>query len=251
MRYSSAWRTARKVMTGALNASAVERLVPLQEAESAQTMKELCETPELFDQHVRRYATSVILASVFGKRGLSWDDPDVSRIYGVQDAFTEVIEPGNIPPVDEIPALNWLPAFIATWKTRAAKARKGQYDLYTELLTATKRRMEKGVLANCFMTQILSKSEREKHQLNEDRLAYVGGNLLEAGSDTTSSIILGFILLMLKYPKVYKKAQQEVDAVCGGGQSPTLQDAARLPYMKACINEVCHIPGSVSPLQAC
>lgn len=110
MRYGATWRAVRKVFMSALNVNAVDSLHPLQEAEATQTMKDLCETPQLFDEHVRRYATSVILASVFGKRGLSWDDPDVNRIYHVQDRFTEIIEPGNIPPVDFIPAINWLRA---------------------------------------------------------------------------------------------------------------------------------------------
>ena len=60
----------------------------------------------------------------------------------------------------------------------------------------------------------------------------------EAGSDTTASTILSFILALLKYPGILKKAQQEVDAVCGDDRSPIPEDATRLPYLSACVSEV-------------
>ena len=116
--------------------------------------------------------------------------------------------------------------------------RQGQYDLYVGLFESTKKRLAQGSTVNCFMDRLLSKEEMAKHQLNNDRLAYVGGIMMEAGSDTTSSILLGFILTMTKYPDILRKAQKEVDGVCGGDRSPVLEDSERLPYMKACINEV-------------
>ena len=61
---------------------------------------------------------------------------------------------------------------------------------------------------------------------------------MEAGSDTTSSTLLTFILAMTNYPHVLKKAQEELDTVCGTNRSPTTEDFGHLPYMTACISEV-------------
>ena len=61
---------------------------------------------------------------------------------------------------------------------------------------------------------------------------------MEAGSDTTASTLLSFLLAMIKNPKELKKAQQEVDSVCGPSRSPTADDISRLPFIKACMDEV-------------
>jgi cytochrome P450 len=61
---------------------------------------------------------------------------------------------------------------------------------------------------------------------------------MEAGSDTTASTLLSFLLAMIKYPTEFKKAQEEVDEVCGSSRSPTAEDIDRLPFIKACMHEV-------------
>ncbi len=61
---------------------------------------------------------------------------------------------------------------------------------------------------------------------------------MEAGSDTTASTLFNFLLAMLKYPNTLKKAQDEVDQICGVSRSPTSEDIDNLPYLKACMNEV-------------
>jgi cytochrome P450 len=221
-----------------LNIATVQSLRSLQQAESTQSMRDLCETPEQFDQHMRRYATSVILSSVFGKRGARFEDPDVRAIYHVRDQFSEILEPGNTPPADFFPILKYLPQFLATWKQRAAAVRQGQQNLYLGLLSGTKARISRGIPVNCFMDRLLTEAETSKHGLDDEHLAYVGGVMMEAGSDSTSSTLLSFILAMMKYSEVQKKAQKEVDAVCGTSRSPTFEDLENLPYIRACVSEV-------------
>lgn len=61
---------------------------------------------------------------------------------------------------------------------------------------------------------------------------------MEAGSDTTSSTLLIFVLAMTQYPEILKKAQEEVDRICGSDRSPTFDDIEQLEYLSACMNEV-------------
>ena len=62
---------------------------------------------------------------------------------------------------------------------------------------------------------------------------------MEAGSDTTSSTLLSFLLAVIEQPEILKKVQAEVDAVCGIERSPTPNDLNKLPYLRACMTEVC------------
>ncbi len=51
---------------------------------------------------------------------------------------------------------------------------------------------------------------------------------MEAGSDTTSSTLHSFILAMITYPEILRKAQKELDEVCGASRSPSSQRQQKL-----------------------
>lgn len=47
-----------------------------------------------------------------------------------------------------------------------------------------------------------------------------------------------FILAMLKYPEIQRRAQDEIDAVVGKDRLPTFEDREQLPYVRAVCTEV-------------
>lgn len=75
---------------------------------------------------------------------------------------------------------------------------------------------------------------------------------MEAGSDTTTSTVLSFILALLCHPEILKKAQEEIDAVVGSDRSPGPDDIRKLPYIEACMLEVISstLPDACSDLSA-
>ena len=64
----------------------------------------------------------------------------------------------------------------------------------------------------------------------------MSGSLLQAGSETTAAILIGFFQAMLLFPQVAKKAQEELDRVCGD-RIPDLNDVPDLPYIRGCMKE--------------
>ncbi|OGM45138.1 hypothetical protein ABOM_006660 [Aspergillus bombycis] len=238
MPYGNAWRDQRKIYQTLLSVSAVGSFRPMQEAEATLTLHHLMETPGKYYDHLRRTATAVILSSVFGIQALSFDDPKIQRLYHVQEQFTAIAETGASPPVDIFPIFKWLPNFMAPWRERALQIRHEQRELYFELLRDVQESRSKGIRRNCFMDQLLEESARSKHKLDDEHLAYIGGVLMEGGSDTTAANLLSFLLAMVKYPHVLRKAQAAVDEVCGTQRSPTFDDLARLPYLKCCVDEI-------------
>ena len=66
----------------------------------------------------------------------------------------------------------------------------------------------------------------------------MSGSLLQAGSETTSAILVGFVQAMVIFPEVAKAAQAELDRVCGD-RLPDLNDVPNLPYIRGCIKESC------------
>ncbi|KFA77552.1 hypothetical protein S40288_09469 [Stachybotrys chartarum IBT 40288] len=235
LQYGPEWRKQRRILQALLNVNVVDELLPLQEAEATQTMFQLVCDPQGYYDHVRRFTTAVILASVYGQRGARFECPNVQALYHAQDQFTAIIEQGAAPPVDAFPILKLLPDFLAPWKTKAKAVREEQRSLYLRLLSETRKRLQAGKGGDCFLRTMLR--EQDKNEMDDEHLAYLAGNLMEAGSDTTASTLLSFLLAMIKYPKELRKAQEEVDAVCGSSKSPTSNDIGRLPFIKALMDE--------------
>ncbi|KAF5637612.1 oxidoreductase [Fusarium tjaetaba] len=234
--YGDSWRKLRKTLQGLLNIKAVDRLLPIQNAEATQMMHQLLHSPDAWYDHVRRYSTSVILASVYGLRGPTFEHSRVKSLYHVQDQLTRIAELGATPPVDVFPVLQYLPDFLSPWRTWARNIRKEHRALYFNLLRETQELVaEKKAPEDSFMVRLLR--EQDTNGLDDEHLAYIGGTLMEAGSDTTASTLLSFILAMALFPESLAKCQAEVDSICGAGRSPTFNDFESLTYLKAAMNE--------------
>jgi len=178
--YGQAWRQQRKVVQTLLNVNAVDSLLPIQNAEASQTMFQLLQDPEGYYDHIRRYSTAVILASVFGQRGAQFQSSKVQALYHAQDQFTSILEQGATPPIDAFPFLRSLPEFLCGWKTQAKAIREEQRSLYFALLNETKERMKKHGKTSCFMEKALQ--EQKKSDLDDEHIAYLGGILVRVHS---------------------------------------------------------------------
>ena len=153
----------------------MDDLLPIQNAEATQTLMQLLEDPAGYYNHIRRYSTAVILASVFGQRGARFESSKIQALYQVQDQFTAILEPGATPPVDAFPILQLLPDFMCSWKARAREIRGLQRSLYFDLLNETKDRIGRGK-HDSFMQRILQ--GQEKDGFDDEHVAYLGGILV-------------------------------------------------------------------------
>ena len=62
---------------------------------------------------------------------------------------------------------------------------------------------------------------------------------MEGGSDTSSSFIQSIILMLVAFPEVQRKAQEEVDRVIGSERAPVFEDWANLPYLQVGLPTLC------------
>ena len=223
-------------MQALFTARELTNIMPIQNAEATQAINDLIGDPSTYDEHIQRFTTAVILASVFGQRGKEFKSPKVQALYDVQHRFTGLLEPGAAPPVDALTFLKYWPERFASWKKAAKNIRKDQRNLYFQLMGETKERMQEGRGTGCFMESLIQ--NQQKSGLDDEHIAYLGGILMEAGSDTTSSTLLSFLLGLLQNPEAQKRAQEEVDRCCGTERSPGPEDLENLPYIEACMNEV-------------
>jgi cytochrome P450 len=67
---------------------------------------------------------------------------------------------------------------------------------------------------------------------------YLGGALLEGGSETTALFLQSLVQALVVFPEAQRKAQEEIDRVIGSERVPTLDDIKDLPYVQAVVKEV-------------
>ncbi|KAF8599129.1 cytochrome P450 [Ceratobasidium sp. AG-I] len=244
-RYTEDWRTLRRASHEILTQSACVQHIGIQRAESSQLLYDCLVDPKGFYVHIRRYSSSVILSVLFGKRAPRFETQEVQDFFKVQHMWMGALAPGASPPVDFIPFLKYLPRFLASWKTKCETIRQLQRALYFGLFEEVEERLAQGHENGCFMEQALAR--QTEFGMTRELVGYLGGVMIEAGSDTTSSWLQTLVLALVAFPEAQNKAQAELDKVVGNDRAPIPEDFPRLPYIQAVIKE-CHRWRPVGPL---
>lgn len=95
---------------------------------------------------------------------------------------------------------------------------------------------EKNADQPCYANQLFE--EAPKYGLRKDEISSLAGNLFGAGSDTSSSTLITFVLACCAFPEVLPKAWEELDRIVGSHRSPSWEDEPNLIYVKAFVKEV-------------
>ena len=114
MGYNDTWRNIRKIMHQLLTAKQAEAYRPFQDAESKQLLWDYLHQPDKYYLHNGRYANSVIMSVVFGKRTVS-EDPKVIQLFETIEFFLGNTTPGKWL-VDSFPQLTKLPKSLQWWR---------------------------------------------------------------------------------------------------------------------------------------
>lgn len=255
MNYGNMWRGFRKVVHQFFMESMVEKQhIKVQNAEAVQMMRDFCLRPDQHMWHPRRYSNSIIMSLcesffkpserslslqallVFGIRTPTIESKHMTSLYHLLENWSKVMETGNTPPVDIYPFLHYIPErFLGRWRSRAGAVRDDMNRLYASMVDKVVARRDASIIKESFMDTVLN--QNEKLGYTRHQLAFLGGVLMEGGSDTTSATIISFIQAMTRWPEIQRKAQAEIDAVIGEDRSPVWSDYEKLPYVAATVKE--------------
>lgn len=113
MPYGDLWRRERKIMHQILNVNQKAIFEPYQDIESRALLFEYSRLPHLFWSSHARYANSVVMSVVFGRRS-KLDDPELKELLGTAEEFVQYLIPGRAL-VDVVPWLVNIP-WLKVWQ---------------------------------------------------------------------------------------------------------------------------------------
>lgn len=236
--YGARHRESRKLMHTGLAQHKMVDLHPIQEQKMRDFLHSLLLAPEKLPLHIRRVVASIVFQVSHGYTVRGDEDPLVELAERATLEFSLASAPGAFL-VDVLPILRYIPDWFpgAGFKKTAKAWRQTAITLRDEPYEEVKKQVAKGVAVPSFTSSLV---ERNPHPTpeEEDIYKWVSTGFYSGGADTTVSAISSFFLAMVLYPKVQKKAREELISVVGRSRLPNFKDRERLPYIEALLSEV-------------
>ncbi|XP_060119163.1 cytochrome P450 2K6-like [Heteronotia binoei] len=180
---------------------------------------------------------NVIVFILLGKR-YEYEDPTLVRLLNMVNENTRLNASLSAMIASMFPALGFLfenhRAFLKNIKS------------FHAFIQATSAEHLKKLDANdqrSFLDAFLIQQQEEKNRnqsngfFNNENLKCVVNELFGAGMETTSTTLRWGLLLMMKYPEIQNKVQEEIAKVIGSAP-PQIEHRSKLPYTDAVIHEV-------------
>ncbi|KAF8269892.1 CyP450 monooxygenase [Lactarius quietus] len=236
--YGNKWRTWEKAFYSHLQQSAVHRYHPNEVKATRQLLYNLLDTPQDFLKHIHHMMGHNSLSIAYGIDVAPRDDPNLARTEEAFQGLNASQKRGLL--------FNFLPFYIhlpwwfpgagfkkeaETYKHRLDQSRETLHEAAKKALE--ENRADSSISAS--MIADLSEKSTPEAILMARGLPY---NIYSAGIDTTTAAVQSFVLAMVLYPDVQKRAQEEIDSVLGHGHLPKFGDEHALPYVKAMLHEV-------------
>ncbi|KAL5388329.1 hypothetical protein PMIN02_007761 [Paraphaeosphaeria minitans] len=233
-----AWRASRKIAAHFVSPKNLdETIMAIQEAEASQLMHDLLNAPEDFFNHVKRVTASVASIVIFGFRAPTPDSFWATCVYDAIDQINLATTPGSYLPIDQFPVLNYVPSFLVPSKQRAKTCFNTVSSIWIEAHSRVVARRQKGDHRMSLGDRLVSGEMKSDVKMTPRQEANFIGTLHQGAADTTSTMILTNILYLAKHPWIQKKAQEELDRVCGDRRMPTWDDFGDLPYINCIVKE--------------
>ncbi|CCL99947.1 uncharacterized protein FIBRA_01972 [Fibroporia radiculosa] len=244
LRYGAQWRRHRKWFQSAFQVkSSQDNHRPLVLRNARWLLSLILENPDEF-------SGATMLEIAYGHPATS---PDDTLMRLADDTITKGFTIGGSGSsiIDFIPALRHVPSWMPGARVQRMSRELSHVvrSLYDIPYDRVKNAMANGTARRSFLSSLLEEASG-KGSLTEEIEHDIKGAAAQirclAGTETTVSTIITFILAMVLYPEVAKKAQAEVDAVVGHSRLPDFDDRASLPYLECVVKEVfrwgCPVP---------
>ncbi|KAE8421101.1 cytochrome P450 [Aspergillus pseudocaelatus] len=229
--YGDIWRHHRRLTHNAVGSQAVRAHRPIQDNEIKVLLRDLLQQPEHFVKAIERYSVSVVSCVGFGRRVNKMDDIVAQMALKFMEGVDLAI-PGQFL-MESLPLLLQLPRLVYPLASRTLEKNRKMTRFFTSL-------SQEAATSSTASQQSFSASlikEYEKGKLTDEEIAFLTGNLIGGGVDTTSSTTISLVFAMCAFRDVQQKAYAEIATVVGDDPMSDWSDEENLPYCRALVSE--------------
>ncbi|XP_070771692.1 cytochrome P450 1B1 isoform X2 [Enoplosus armatus] len=184
-------------------------------------------------------STANIMSAVcFGKR-YTYEDEEFRQVVGRNDQFTKTVGAGSI--VDVMPWLQYFPNPIKTIFDNFKKLNMEFSEFIRDKVIEHRKTIESSTIrdmTDAFIETLDQLRHKTGLSSEKDYVPPTLGDIFGASQDTLSTALQWIVLILVKYPEVQVRLQQEVDKVVDRSRLPSIEDQPQLPYVMAFIYEV-------------
>uniref|UniRef100_A0ACB8GEJ8 Uncharacterized protein n=1 Tax=Sphaerodactylus townsendi TaxID=933632 RepID=A0ACB8GEJ8_9SAUR len=193
-------------------------------------------------------ASNIIVSILLGKR-LEYEDPTFKRLLHMLREDVKLLGSRSVLLYNTFPALGFLFGARKTIIDNLKEMRDFIQAAFIERLNVLDENDQRSFI-DAFL--IRQKEEKNKNQSNgffhSENLKAVVNDLFAAGTESATTTLRWGLLLMMKYPEIQRKVQEEMTKVIGSAQ-PRIEHRAKLPYTDAVVHEIQRF-GNISPTAA-
>jgi len=193
---------------------------------------------------VHRFSLSVVMSAVYGYDISARDDPLVQIVIKALNPGSAVLTPERALVLKTFPFLLRLPDWC--WGSSIKRSARASTERVNEMADLPFQYVQQHMTDGSFLAQSsmvaenLRRMETQEEAFKpafENALKKAATSVISASYETTSAVLMVFVLAMVLYPNVQKRAQAEIDSVVGRERLPTFEDRVSLPYIDAVVRE--------------
>ncbi|NXT84317.1 CP2K6 protein, partial [Zapornia atra] len=178
---------------------------------------------------------NVIVSILFGKR-FDYEDPTFKRLVSLVNQNVRIFGSLSVLMYNTFPVFGFLlknhKIFIQNVKEINAFIKV----TFLEHLKALDRNDQRSFI-DTFLVRQQEENGKANGYFDNENLVEVVRNLFVAGMETTSTTLRWGLLLMMKYPEIQKKVQEEIEQVIGSNP-PRTEHRTQMPYTDAVVHEI-------------
>ncbi|XP_076025355.1 cytochrome P450 1B1 [Genypterus blacodes] len=182
---------------------------------------------------------NIMSAVLFGKR-YSYDDEEFRQVVGRNDQFTQTVGAGSI--VDVMPWLQYFPNPIKTIFDNFKVLNLEFSTFIRDKVMEHRKTIQSSTIRDMTDAFIVAMDQLRGTTLGmpngKDYVPPTLGDIFGASQDTLSTALQWITLILVRYPEMQLRLQQEVDRVVDRSRLPSIEDQQQLPYVMAFIYEV-------------
>ncbi|BFZ07228.1 hypothetical protein BsWGS_10267 [Bradybaena similaris] len=188
-------------------------------------------------------ASNIICAIIVAKR-FEYNDPYLVRLLLILNEQVKLIR--SVFIASAFPWVRYLPGDVFKIKKILQNNRDLMNHFCIPFIQLFSKKLDEGQgdddsdasFITAYLKELRHKqANQESTTMDVSELVKVIQNLFTAGSETTSTTLLWFMLYMLHYPEIQRKVYKEIIDVVGPDRTVSLQDKPHMNYLNATIME--------------